>query len=165
MGYKIICVICILVSILGFKHPIHVSVTNIECVSGGLSVTTKIFIDDFEEIILKKYGTRVNILGNKNNLLEVTNMDKYVKENLKIYIKDFNVFNNSVEIDSSRISDYAIWLNYNISNSSEINKLTIVNTIFNDKYEDQTNLLIFNCNEYTEGIKFDVDNTKKKIVI
>jgi hypothetical protein len=165
MGYRIICVICILTLTIGFRHPIHVSVTNIECVEDGLVVTTKIFMDDFEEIILRKYGEKVNLVENKDGLAERTNIDNYLKENLKIYLSGRNLFDNSVNLDSTKISEYAIWLNYKVNNIRKIKKLTIVNTIFNDMYEDQTNLVIFNCNDYSEGLKFDIDNTKKEIVI
>ncbi len=77
---------CILFFWLNIFHPFYVSVTEIvhNKSTGTIQVSVRIFFDDFEKALEKKYKTKVNILKPADRKALDGLIAAYIKEHLKI---------------------------------------------------------------------------------
>lgn len=164
----IIASILILTIFLNAAHPVHISVTNIEYIqkSRNFKASIRLFIDDFEQAIYNKY--KVNLLLGKENQLNKADfyINKYCKNNLQIIFNGNNNVSNKMTITSTKLNlkENTITIYYKIK-EKEPQKVSIKNTLLNDLYKDQKNLLIFTCKNTQEAIKFDFSKTYKEFTI
>lgn len=153
--------------LISYSHPVHVSVTNFEYHKNDNKITLsiKLFKDDFTAAVNKseKKSHHYQVLEKQTELPKA--YIDYIHKNFMVLISGKPVENaNFVYIDK-RNEDLAVWLSFKIGNIKNVNELTIENKLLLNLYQDQTNLLIFAFGENEEGIRFDVDNTIKKIKI
>ena len=141
-------------------HPVHVSVTSMEYDKGEkiFLVSFKVFTDDFETIIERKYGVDLN-LGEDN---ELKNMDEYCN---RYFRESFSFIINGEELAEpvfleKKMNDIAVWLYYRYPTSGNIEKVEIKNIIMLDMFRDQSNLLIFKYNDFEKGFIFDREKVK-----
>ncbi len=140
------------------KHPIHVSVTNIEYIDKDkeFNISIRIFVDDFEKIINQKYNANLKF---KNTDI---NNNKYINK----YISEHFSINNSKKkllFIKKEIKVDAIWLYYKYKRKMKIKSIEIKNTLMTDLFHDQTNLLIFSYKNFNTAIKFNNEYYYKKI--
>ena len=142
-------------------HPVHVSVTSMEYNKGEkiFLVSFKVFTDDFETIIERKYGVDLNL--GKDNELKNTNeyFNRYFRESFSFIINGEELA-EPVYLEK-KMNDIAVWLYYMYPTSGNIEKVEIKNIIMLDMFRDQSNLLIFKYNDFEKGFIFD----RKKIKI
>ena len=142
-------------------HPVHVSVTSMEYNKGEkiFLVSFKVFTDDFETIIERKYGVALNL--GKDNELKNTNeyFNRYFRESFSFIINGEELA-EPVYLEK-KMNDIAVWLYYMYPTSGNIEKVEIKNIIMLDMFRDQSNLLIFKYNDFEKGFIFD----RKKIKI
>ncbi|MCD6565632.1 MAG: hypothetical protein J7K53_06780 [Bacteroidales bacterium] len=136
-------------------HPVHVSVTSIEYSKGEkiFLVSFKVFTDDFETNIERKYGVNLN-LGKEN---ELKNADEYFS---RYFRESFSFIVNGEDLKEpvflkKKMDDIAVWLYYKYPISGNVKGVGIKNAIMLDMFMDQSNLLIFKYNDFEEGFIFD----------
>ena len=149
------------------KHPIHVSVTNIDYNSKSklFDISVKLFADDFSKILNSKYRTKINFENkNKNDNRYV---DKYIKENLKLFLNNKNINNKKLKLTQVKYKkvENVVWLYYKYKYSENPKKVKIINTLMNDLYRDQKNLLIFTYKKTQKAFKFDKSKTTENFTI
>ena len=122
-------------------------------------VSFKVFTDDFETIIERKYGVDLNL--GKDNELKNTNeyFNRYFRESFSFIINGEELA-EPVYLEK-KMNDIAVWLYYMYPTSGNIEKVEIKNIIMLDMFRDQSNLLIFKYNDFEKGFIFD----RKKIKI
>ena len=142
-------------------HPVHVSVTSVEYNKGEkiFLVSFKVFTDDFETIIERKYGVSLN-LGNEE---ELKNADEYFS---RYFRESFSFIVNGEELREpvfleKKINDIAVRLYYKYPMSGNVEKVEIKNIIMLDMFMDQSNMLIFKYNDFEKGFIFN----RNKIII
>ena len=152
-------IVLLLTGSTGF-HPIHVSVTNIDMdpVRGKVELSVKIFADDFQDLILHKYGVQLNIVEQEDPGDRITAVNQYLQEALQL------VFNGKeaarLQFVESRLNEEAIWLFYRYEHAGKIRKVDIVNRVMLEKFSDQTNLMIVTYNNKQNGYRLDNKNTE-----
>ena len=136
-------------------HPVHVSVTSMEYnkVEKVFLVSFKVFTDDFETIVERKYGVDLN-LGKEN---ELKNADEYFN---RYFRETFSFIVNGKELKEpvfleKKMNDIAVWLYYRYPISGNVEKVKIKNIIMLDMFRDQSNLLIFKYNDFEKGFIFN----------
>ncbi|MBE9510600.1 MAG: hypothetical protein IMY71_06970 [Bacteroidetes bacterium] len=141
-------------------HPVHVSVTSMEYNKGEniFLVSFKVFTDDFETIVERKYGVDLN-LGKED---ELKNADEYFN---RYFRESFNFMVNGEELKEpvfleKKINDIAVWLYYRYPISGNVEEVEIKNIIMLDMFRDQSNLLIFKYNNFEKGFIFDREKVK-----
>ncbi|MBN2756813.1 MAG: hypothetical protein JXR51_06505 [Bacteroidales bacterium] len=150
-----------------YLHPVHLSFTNIEYFESEkkFKILFKIFVDDFDKIILNKYNFDLGFQKDKKNdgYKEFTN--KYIKSNFNLKINDNDISKNKLIYDSHIIKkdDATVWLYYSLSFKGNATKFEIKNTLMTDLYPDQNNLLIFNYKGFQKAIKFDNNHVSEII--
>ncbi len=139
-------------------HPIHVSVTNLEFQSekNTISLSFKVFTDDFQLIINQLYNIQVDLSEKGNYNLHKEKIDSYFQDHFKIIVKGKELKYTN---EGMKKNDEAVWFYYNIALKKEVKTFTIKNSILLDLYPDQKNLLILKKREIEKGYQF---NFKKK---
>jgi hypothetical protein len=136
-------------------HPVHVSVTNIDLDPGRgmVELSVKIFADDFQDLILHKYGVQLNIVNQEDPGEKISAINRYVNEALQL------VFNGKETADleyiESKLNEEAIWLFYRYEHPRRIRRVDIRNRVMLEKFQDQTNLMIVSYNDIQNGYKLD----------
>ena len=138
-------------------HPVHISVTSMEYNREEkiFLVSFKVFTDDFEANIGKKYGVNPN-LGKED---ELKNADEYFS---RYFSESFSFIVNGEELKEpayleKKMNDIAVWLYYKYPISGNVEEVEIKNVIMLDMFGDQSNLLIFKYNDFEEGFVFNRD--------
>ena len=141
-------------------HPVHVSVSNLEFTEKDPVVAIKLFKDDLQLAIYHNYAVEVPLeeIGNDSHKDIIL---KYLSD--KFIIKLNKNKKLRLEYENSEVNDEAIWLYFKAEKLPDLNKVTILNSIFLDIYYDQTNLLIMNYSGKQKGYKFDLKVTEMEI--
>ena len=141
-------------------HPVHISVTNLDLdpVRGKVELSVKIFADDFQDLILHKYGVQLNIVEQEEPGERISAVNEYIQEALRL------VFNGEEAADlqfvESRLNEEAIWLFYRYEFPGKIRKVDILNRVMLEKFSDQTNLMIVTYDDKQNGYRLDNKTTE-----
>jgi len=140
--------------ILAF-HPVHVSVTSMEYnkVEKVFLVSFKVFTDDFETIVERKYGVDLK-LGKED---ELKNANEYFS---RYFRESFSFIVNGKEMKKpvfleKKMNDIAVWLYYRYPITGNVEEVEIKNIIMLDMFMDQSNLLIFKYSDFEKGFIFN----------
>jgi hypothetical protein len=141
-------------------HPVHVSVTNLDLdpVGGKVELSVKIFADDFQDLIMNKYGVQLNIVGQEDPGEKISAVNEYIQESLQLA---FNEKETAIlQFVESKLNEGAIWLFYRYEHPGKIRKVDILNRVMLEKFSDQTNLMIISYDEKQNGYRLDNKNTE-----
>jgi hypothetical protein len=121
-------------------HKFYVSIyqINFNQKSKRLEITSRIFVDDLNTVLLKKYDQKTHLGETAETPEDLVLMKKYISENLSIKIngqkKTINFF--SKEMETNVLVCY-----YNIKDISSIKTFEIQNTCLLDLNADQQNII------------------------
>jgi hypothetical protein len=151
--------IVVLFLFVSWYHPIHVSVTNIDLDPDGgtMSLSVKVFSDDFQDLILHKYAVQLRLTEQVEPGENIGPVNRYIGEALKLEVNGKEI--DGLVFSSSELNEEAIWLYYTYDHGSRIRKVRVRNTLMNEKFDDQTNLLIISYNNKQNGYRMDNKNT------
>ena len=148
-------------------HPVHVSFTNVEYIEDKkqFQILFKIFADDFDLILKKKYNVYLNFEnGKKPNGYEKV-VTKYILEHFKIVIDNKDLTASKLKFLNLEFKEKAVWLHYIYKLKGQGNRFELWNSLMTDLYLDQTNLLIFNYYSFQKAIRFTNDKTKEVLSV
>lgn len=148
-------------------HPLHVSVTNIEYKPENESfiVSIKLFTDDFEQIILKKYNEKLNLGSDNENSKTSELINNYVKEHLLIQVNNTKNLVKNVYLVKKEMNVEAVWLYYEIPFEEKISDIKIRNTLMTDLFTDQRNLVFLVCGNTEKAEMYNNTEIEKKFKI
>ena len=132
-------------------HKFYVSVTQIDYVPSKkrVEITSRIFIDDLEKALTKKYNKKVNLTSTKE-LPEAEELIKsYLKEKIKISI---NKKPQNIEFLARELEGDVLILYTKIAISKKINTFEIYNSLLTEVYADQQNIVHTNINSNKKSI-------------
>ena len=132
-------------------HKFYVSVTQIDYVSSKKKgeITSRIFIDDLEKALTKKYNKKVNLTSTKE-LPEAEELIKsYLKEKIKVSI---NKKPQNIEFLAREVEGDVLILYTKIAISKKINTFEIYNSLLTEVYADQQNIVHTNINSNKKSI-------------
>lgn len=166
MGYRLLVIFFLVIVFSGnTMHPIHVTITNIDfnAKEKAFDVSIKLFPDDFEGIILKKYNVVLN-LGKPNEKKDADKfIEEYVRNNFSILLNDDKFANRKLKMIKREMNGGSLWLYFTYSLSKKIETIQVVNSLLNDYYSDMTNLVILKLNENETGYSLNKNTTSFKI--
>jgi hypothetical protein len=126
-------------------HKFYVSVTQIDYVQNKkrIEITSRIFIDDLEKALTKKYQRKPNITSS-NELPEAEEWIKtYVKEKIKISI---NKKPQVIEYLAKEVEGDVLIIYTKIVISKKINTFEFYNSLLTETFQDQQNIVHTNIN-------------------
>lgn len=132
-------------------HKYYISVTQINYVSEKQSVqiTSRIFIDDFENILRERYDESITLAG--KNEPETVNafVEKYLKDRIAIKVnnKEANIVFIGKEYEADIVRCYL-----EIEDVESIESIEISNKILFDLFEDQQNIVKTKINSKQKSV-------------
>lgn len=143
-------------------HKFYVSVTQIDYVPSKkrVEITSRIFIDDLEKGINKRFNKKVNLTSTKE-LPEAEELIKtYLKEKIKVSI---NKKSQNIEFLAREVEGDVLILYTKIAISKKINTFEIYNSLLTEVYADQQNIVHTNINSNKKSILLTNTELKGKI--
>jgi hypothetical protein len=155
----------LLMLLSSWLHPVHVSVTNmdIDPESGGISLAVKLFSDDLQDLIHRKYGVLLNIVEQKDPGEKISAVNRYIAESFQCMVN--GTTSVLLEFQESRMNEEAIWLYYHADTGGKIRRLLIRNRLMLEKFDDQTNLIILSYHDVQNGYRLNNKNTELSLNI
>lgn len=143
-------------------HKFYVSVTQIDYVPSKkrVEITSRIFIDDLEKGLNKRFNKKVNLTSTKE-LPEAEELIKsYLKEKIKISI---NKKPQNIEFLDREVEGDVLILYTKIAISKKINTFEIYNSLLTEVYTDQQNIVHTNINSNKKSILLTNTELQEKI--
>ena len=144
-------------------HKFYVSVTQIDYVPNKkrIEITHRIFIDDLEKALEKKYKKKVYLTSTKELPEAEALIKTYLKENIKISInkKLQEIVYLTREVEGDVLIFYS-----KIAISKKINSFEIFNSLLIDIYKEQQNIVHVNINSNKNSFLFTNSEAQQKIV-
>jgi hypothetical protein len=140
----------------GYSHPVHISVTNIEYDANNekFIIAFKVFSDDLESVINKKYKINLN-LGKENELTNSSDyLTQYMQEHFRFYINTKKNLSEDLIFVKKEMNFEATWIYYELKFNGVVKKSIIRNSMLDDLYPDQKNLVMFNYKDVNKGFQF-----------
>ena len=152
--YKIILLLTVFAFISSFGiHKFYVSVTQVDFIpkKERIEITSRIFIDDFEKALKKKYKKDFYLATEK----EIPVTDKYVKQYLEDKI-GIIINNKPVKIDflAKEIEDDVLICYLKVHFSEKITTFEIYNSVFTEIFTEQKNI-----------VHTDINGNKKSVLL
>ncbi len=121
-------------------HKIHVSLTNIvyKKESKTLQITTRIFIDDIENTINKKYGLKLEFDTEKETSETDKYLKKYFEENLKITLDNQEI---TLSYLGKEYDEDIVYVYFEMENIPDFKQIEVKNTVLFDLFDDQQNII------------------------
>jgi hypothetical protein len=144
-------------------HPIHIAVCelNYNKQQRSLEISHKIFYDDLETTINKRYDVKLNL----NTPKELPNADEYIHK----YITTSFIIRQQGKIlpmtyVGKEYEQDAVWVYYEIINTPSTANLLITNQLLMDEFDDQSNLLHFQQQDYKKSLRFTLQDRVLELV-
>ena len=149
----------------GLKHPVHLTYTNVEFNQSAsrFEIMIKLFADDFNSIIQKKYGKDLKLVDGNPVKDANTFIDKYILEHFRLIIDGKDKTKSDLKFVKMEFKELSVWLYYTYSFKGNVNIFSINNSLMTDLYSDQTNLLIFTFKNEQKAIRFSNQKTNEKL--
>ena len=146
-------------------HPLHFSVTNIEYNKDKKSfdISLKIFTNDLENVINKKYGEKLNLAKDDKNKNSDKLIKKYISNHFSIIIDGKKMNKKKFIFKDIKYNENSTWIYYEYKKVKKIKTVSIYNSILMDIFNDQTSLIIFKYLDHQEG--FQLQNKNDKAVV
>ncbi|MGV9003159.1 DUF6702 family protein [Flavobacterium sp.] len=140
-------------------HKFYVGMFQIEFVAQKkeVQVTTRLFIDDLNKALEKKYHKKTFISDRNESKEDEAFLKNYISEKFKIKInKEFKTYYFlSKEVENNVLICY-----FKIKDISKINSLEVENAIFTELYPEQQNIIQFNNNGSKSSLLLTDETTK-----
>ncbi len=152
----------LLLLLTAMYHPVHVSVSNLEYnkASHRFELSVKLFYDDFESIIARKYNVFLKLKAEGLNDNEEFYFMKYIKEN---FILTVNGTKLEPVYKFRKINEDSVWLYLYFEQKEEPEHITLTNRLMMDMFSDQSNLLMIKSTDFEKG--YILKGRKDKIEI
>lgn len=139
---KVSIVFLLLVSLSSFTvlHKFYVSVMQIEYNESqkSLQIISRVFIDDFEEVLKERYDNSVEIAVDKESEKNDDYIKKYLSQKIKLFIDGEEV---SFTYLGKEYEDDLMLCYLEIENVEGFNEIEVSNQVLMDLYEEQQNII------------------------
>ncbi len=135
-------------------HKYYVSVTDVEysLVNKSLQITSRLFIDDFQNVLQERYGASIKL---EDKISDVY-VEKYFKKKLLIEVnntlKSYTYIGK--EFDGDMLHCY-----FEVENVSDIQSITVTNKLLIELFEGQQNITHITINDKKKSFLLIKDNS------
>ena len=145
--FIILCVIAVtLTSSFSMFHKFYVSVTQVEYVKEkqSLQFISRIFIDDFENMLQKRFDEAVILNNGKDSEQTQLYIQKYLKDKIKVSI---NGKTETITYIGNEYENDIMYCYFEIENIPEIETIQVTNEVLFDLFSDQQNIMRLKIND------------------
>ncbi len=124
----------------GSHHPIFISVTEIEHNAAGktLEISCKIFTDDFETTLRKKYNGKIDLLDAKVRTSMNPIVNDYIQKHLKLIVNGRPV---ALQFLGFEQEEEGIVSFYEVKNIIEVKKVEVINDLLYEYMPQQMEIM------------------------
>ena len=135
-------------------HPLHLATVEIDhnATEKTLEITCKTFWDDFESILSKKNGSKVDLVGGKDTAGNNKKIFEYIKSHLQITIDGKPTQMSFIGYEKE---DVVVYSYLQVDDIASIKKVSIVNSIMHDMFDDQVEIIHMIVNGNRKSTKLD----------
>jgi len=140
-------------------HKYYVSLTQIDYNQKNklLEITVRVFIDDLNKALNQQYDKEFN-LGEKN---ELKNTDYFIKKYFENnFILKVNNQHKDYKLVGKEYEDNICYIYFEISNVANVSSLEITNSILQEIFEEQQNIIKTNINAIHHSLILTAGNDK-----
>lgn len=133
-------------------HKFYLGLTEIRVDSKKqtMDISCKLFTDDLEDVLFKKYGKKINISTSSKNKEVEALLFKYLSENLKITVGGKTQTMTFVGFETE--TD-ATWCYLETVPFNSKGKISITNTLLYDYFPEQSNMINFYWDDVEKSTK------------
>jgi len=144
----------IIFNLISAFHPFFVSVTEIKHneKAKNLEVSCKIFFNDFENALEKKYNKQLDILKPTEKPQITPLMQDYLSKHLKINVNNKPA---SLHLIGYEIEEDAVWCYLEATKINQVKKMEVRNDVLFDEHDSQTNMLHLTVKGKRQSTKLD----------
>jgi hypothetical protein len=144
----------IFISILSALHPFYVSMTEIKhnAKDKRIEVSCRIFFDDLEHTLEKKYNVQIDILKPADRKKVDLIIADYIKKHLNIKT-DGKVL--TLTYLGYQIEEDACWCYFEVSNIPKVSRMEVFNDLLFAEHSSQINMLQATINGKEKTTKLD----------
>ena len=141
----------------GQKHPFHVSTTEINhnAADKTLEISCKIFVDDFESCLSKQYHTKADLSAASMKTAMDSLVKKYLLSHLLVKADGRAVAIHYLGFEKE---DVATNIYLEAENISSVKKVEVNDSILQDLYDDQINIIHVVVGGNRKSTKLDAPN-------
>lgn len=155
--------VVLLLPLLAFAvaHKFYLSVTSVEYSDRyrAIQLTTRIFIDDFDKVLLERYGIKGNLATKEESAMADTYIEKYLKEKFIVEINgeqvdyDFlgKVYDNDIMICYVEVPEISL---------ESTSSISLRNEVLMDIFEEQKNVVHFRLGNQKKSFVLIRENNK-----
>jgi hypothetical protein len=138
-------------------HPFHVSTTEINhnATDKTLEISCKIFVDDFEACLSKQYHTKADLSAASMKTAMDSLVKKYLLSHLLIKADTRTVAIHYLGFEKE---DVAANVYLEVENISSVKKVEVNDSILQDLYDDQINIIHVVVGGNRKSTKLDAPN-------
>ena len=155
-----ICLILFFWTLTSFSfHKFYIAIYQIEYAQDKkmLQITSRIFIDDINEVLEKNYHKKTHI-GEKNQSTEdIVLMNKYISDKFTIKV---NGQYKALQFVSTEVENNILIGYYKITDISKIKTLEVKNSILIDLFPEQQNIIQSKLYGEKQSLLLSIDNIK-----
>lgn len=161
MKYQKILLLIFIIPLFAFTtmHKYYISVTQINYIEEkeSVQITSRIFIDDFENILRLRYDKSITLAGQDESETINVFIEKYLKEKITIKInnKETNINFIGKEYEGDIMRCYL-----EIEGVKSIQSIEVSNKILFDLFEDQQNIIKTKINSKQKSVIQTSSNNK-----
>ncbi|MCG2617733.1 serpin family protein [Terrimonas sp. NA20] len=124
----------------GTKHPIHLSVTEINhnAQDKTLEISCKIFTDDFEKVLAQNYRTKVDLTNPPDKAAMEKLVNDYVQKHLSVKADGKPAAFTALGFEKDQDVVYSY---FQVDNVASVKSIGITNTLMYDLFDDQISLM------------------------
>ena len=142
-------------------HKFYVSVTNVGYSEkdDALQITSRIFIDDLEAVLLERYDVTAKLATDDESKLAEKYLEKYLRLKFEVAVNEENVSYNL--IGRKYDNDVCIfYIEVPQVNLPSVKSIQIKNEILTDLYDEQQNVLHFKIKDQKKSFVLVKSDTK-----
>ena len=163
MNYLKKCLFVLLLPLVAFTaaHKFYVSVTNINYSEKdqAFQITSRVFIDDFESVLLERYGVETHLSTDAETALADEYIEKYLRTKFLMHINGEQIkysflgkqYDNDVMICYLEIPDVDL---------SAIKSIEVQNELLTDLFDEQQNVVHFRVKGRKKSFVLIKENNK-----
>jgi len=144
----------LIIHVLRVFHPFFVSVTEIKHneKEKNLEISCKLFFNDFENALEKKYNKQLDILKPAEQGVITPLMQDYFKKHIQINV---NGKPAPLHLIGYEIEEDAVWCYLEAPKVNQVKKIVVRDDILFDEHDSQTNMLHLTVKGKRQSIKLD----------
>ncbi len=142
-------------------HPVHVTMTSIDQVTGtdSLKVFIRMYYNDFLLDYKLSDGTESSFENPGSDMLFPADlMTNYLNDKVNIYINNKQLKGKLLDLT---LADNEISINLLYKSEKIPESITVRNLIMTRLYADQANMTIIRIDDFEEGVKLTPDKTEQ----